>query len=85
MSSGLHTTPTVRSPDSSGQSKTKTAASTPIWQAARPTPSAAYIVATMSATSVRSSSSKAVTGCCGRCITGVPQRVMGRTVPPEGS
>ena len=48
-------------------------------------PSAAYIVATMSATSARSSSSNAVTGACGRCITGVPQRVIGRTVPPSGS
>ena len=51
VSTGLQTTPTVRSPSSSGQSKTKTARSTPIWQAASPTPSAAYIVATMSATS----------------------------------
>ena len=36
---------------SSGQSKTNIARSSPIWQAARPTPSAAYIVATMSAAS----------------------------------
>ena len=36
VSTGLQTTPTVCSPDSSGQSKTKTARSTPIWQAARP-------------------------------------------------
>ena len=57
VSTGLQTTPTVRSPDSSGQSKTNTARSTPIWQAARPTPSAAYIVATMSAARLRSSSS----------------------------
>ena len=72
-------------PDSSGQSKTKTARSTPIWQAARPTPLAAYIVATMSATRARSSSSYDVTGRAGRCITSVPHRTTGRTVPPVGS
>ena len=38
----------------SWQSKTKRARSTPIWQAASPTPSAAYIVATMSAARARS-------------------------------
>ena len=85
VSSGLQTTPTVWSPESSGQSKTNTRRSTPTWQAARPTPSAAYMVATMSATRVRRSSSYAVTSACGRCITGVPQRVIGRTVPPSGS
>ena len=51
VSTGLHTTPTVRTPLSSGQSKTNIATSSPTWQAARPTPSAAYIVATMSAAS----------------------------------
>jgi hypothetical protein len=81
----LHTTPTVWSPSASGQSKTKTARSTPIWQAARPTPSAAYIVATMSATRLRKSSSYVVTGSWARCMTGAPQRVTGRTVPPVGS
>ena len=75
----------VRTPDSSGQSNTNIARSTPIWQAARPTPSAAYIVATMSAASRRRSSSYAVTGCWGRCMTGSPQRVIGRTTPPGGS
>ena len=84
-SSGLQTTPTVRRPSSSGQSKTKTARSTPIWQAASPTPSAAYIVSTMSATSRASSSSYAVTGCCTRCMTSSPHRVIGRTIPPAGS
>ena len=82
---GLQTTPRWMVPESSGQSKTKTARSTPIWQAARPTPSAAYIVATMSATSERSSSSYDVTGRARRCMTSVPQRVTGRTVPPSGS
>jgi hypothetical protein len=57
VTSGLQTTPSVRTPSSSAQSKTNTARSTPIWQAARPTPSAAYIVSTMSATRDRSSSS----------------------------
>ena len=82
---GLQTTPRWMVPASSGQSKTNTARSTPIWQAASPTPSAAYIVATMSATSARSSSSYDVTGRAWRCITSVPQRVTGRTVPPCGS
>ena len=31
------------------------------------------------------SSSYDVTRACGRCMTGVPQRVIGRTVPPSGS
>ena len=82
---GLQTTPTVCVPLSSGQSKQNTARSTPIWQAARPTPSAAYMVATMSATRLRSSSSYVVTGWLRRCMTSVPQRVIGRTVPPSGS
>ncbi len=43
------------------------------------------MVAVMSATSARSSSSYDVTGCCGVCITGVPHRVIARTVPPSGS
>ena len=77
--------PTVRSPSASGQSKTKTARSTPIWQAARPTPSAAYIVATMSATRRAQLVVVGRDRACGRCITGVPQRVIGRTVPPSGS
>ena len=51
VTTGLQTTPTVCSPLSSGQSKTNIATSSPTWQAARPTPSAAYIVATMSAAS----------------------------------
>ena len=63
---------------SSGQSKTNTARSTPIWQAARPTPSAAYIVATMSATRA---AQLVVVGrrpaAAARCMTGSPQRVIG--------
>ncbi len=43
------------------------------------------MVAVMSATSERSSSSYDVTGRWGVCITGVPHRVIGRTVPPSGS
>src|SRR5690606_12234185 len=39
----------------------------------------------MSAARVRRPSSKAVTGRFGRCITAVPHRVIGRTVPPSGS
>ena len=82
---GLQTTPRVMTPSASGQSKTKTLAPTPIWQAAKPTPSAAYIVALMSATSDRSASSYSVTAVAGWCMTGVPHRVMARTVPPLGS
>ena len=40
------------------------------------------MVATMSATRDRSSSSYAVTGVQGACMTGVPQLVIGRAVPP---
>ena len=58
--SGCRPRPRSGRPSSSGQSKTKTERSTPIWQAASPTPSAAYIVATMSATRDRRSSSNAV-------------------------
>ena len=48
---GLHSTPAWRTWSSSGQSKTNTARSTPTWFAARPTPSAAVMVANMSWTS----------------------------------
>ena len=57
---------------------------TPTWFAARPTPSAAYIVATMSATSVASSSSKDSTGRHRGCITGSPQRVIGSALATGG-
>jgi hypothetical protein len=50
---------------------TKTRASTPIWLAASPTPSAALMLANMSSTSLRSPSSKVVTVAHGRCSTGL--------------
>jgi hypothetical protein len=50
---------------------TKIRASTPIWLAASPTPSAALMLANMSRTSRRRPSSKAVTGAHDRCSTGL--------------
>jgi hypothetical protein len=50
---------------------TKIRASTPIWLAARPTPSAAAMLANMSSSSLRRLSSNTVTGAHGRCSTGL--------------
>src|SRR5699024_8760016 len=55
---------------------------TPTCVAASPTPSAALMVAHMSRINWWSSSPNSVTGSVCLCITGVPQRVMGRTLPP---
>src|SRR6266545_515623 len=82
---GLHTTPEWMLPWASGHSNTNSCRSTPTWFAANPTPSAARMVATMSATSFASSSPNSVTGLHTWCITSSPQRVMGSTVPSEGS
>ena len=61
-STGFATTPRCSTPSSSGQSYTKTRSVRPTWLAARPTPSAAYMLANRSATSARKSSSKTSTG-----------------------
>ena len=61
VTSGLQNTPTWRTWSSSGQSYTNTARSTPTWLAARPTPSAAYMVANRSRTSSSNAESNSVT------------------------
>src|SRR5438067_2069390 len=60
---------------------TKIRASTPIWLAARPTPSAAVMLANMSSTSRRSGSPNSVTGALGRAAGDLQEHLRAGDVP----